>query len=202
MTNYYYSKNPDVKHDEQTWDFELLGNKLTFITDNGVFSKRTVDFGSRLLIESFEVDDQIEGSILDVGCGYGPIGLSIAKKYTERIIDMVDVNELALSLAQKNAEKNNIMNVNIKISDIYQQVEKNDYAAIVSNPPIRAGKKIVHSILKEAYEHLQKNGKIMIVIQKKQGAPSAQKKLKEVFGNCTVVAKEKGYFILKSIKEK
>ncbi|WP_311407912.1 class I SAM-dependent methyltransferase [Liquorilactobacillus uvarum] len=202
MTNYYYSKNPDVKHDEQTWDFELLGNKLTFITDNGVFSKRTVDFGSRLLIESFEVDDQIEGSILDVGCGYGPIGLSIAKKYTERIIDMVDVNELALSLAQKNAEKNNIMNVNIKISDIYQQVEKNDYAAIISNPPIRAGKKIVHSILKEAYEHLQKNGKIMIVIQKKQGAPSAQKKLKEVFGNCTVVAKEKGYFILKSIKEK
>ena len=202
MTNYYYSKNPDVKHDEQTWDFELLGNKLTFITDNGVFSKRTVDFGSRLLIESFEVDDQIEGSILDVGCGYGPIGLSIAKKYTERIIDMVDVNELALSLAQKNAEKNNIMNVNIKISDIYQQVEKNDYAAIISNPPIRSGKKIVHSILKEAYEHLQKNGKIMIVIQKKQGAPSAQKKLKEVFGNCTVVAKEKGYFILKSIKEK
>ncbi|KRL38915.1 class I SAM-dependent methyltransferase [Liquorilactobacillus uvarum] len=202
MTNYYYSKNPDVKHDEQTWDFELLGNKLTFITDNGVFSKRTVDFGSRLLIESFEVDDQIQGNILDVGCGYGPIGLSIAKKYPERIIDMVDVNELALSLAQKNAEKNNIMNVNIKISDIYQQVEKADYAAIVSNPPIRAGKKIVHSILKEAYEHLQKNGKIMIVIQKKQGAPSAQKKLKEVFGNCTVVAKEKGYFILKSIKEK
>ncbi|KRM95906.1 16S RNA methylase [Liquorilactobacillus aquaticus DSM 21051] len=200
MTNYYYSKNPNVKHDEQTWNFELLGNNFTFITDNGVFSKRTVDFGSRLLIENFEIDEQVQGNVLDVGCGYGPIGLSIAKKYPKRVVDLVDVNELALSLADKNAEKNNIKNVNIKTSDIYQRVEKDDYAVIVSNPPIRAGKKVVHNILEGAYKHLQKDGKIMIVIQKKQGAPSAQKKLEEVFGNCTVVAKEKGYFILKSTK--
>lgn len=201
MTNYYYSKNPDIKHDEQTWDFELLGNNFTFVTDNGVFSKRTVDFGSRLLIENFKINEQIKGDILDVGCGYGPIGLSIAKKYPQYHVDMVDVNELALALAQKNAQKNNVINVSIQTSDIYQQVKKNDYAVIISNPPIRAGKKVVHLILEEAYTHLQKNGKIIIVIQKKQGAPSAKKKLEEVFGNCTVIAKEKGYFILESTKE-
>lgn len=102
--NYYYSKNPDVKHEERNFDFRLLGFDFKFVTDNGVFSKNTIDFGSRVLIEAaggLELGDKI----LDVGCGYGPIGLSLAKKNPDAMVEMVDVNELALELAKKTRQK-------------------------------------------------------------------------------------------------
>ena len=114
---------------------------------------------------------------------------------------MVDVNELALSLATKNAAANQIKNVNIWSSDQYQTVTAKDYDAIITNPPIRAGKEVVHGILSQAKDHLVVGGTLTAVLQKKQGAPSAKKKLEEVFGNCQVHKKDKGYFILQSIKE-
>lgn len=204
MTNYYYSENPDIEHQERQWSFSLLGNNLRFITDNGVFSKRTVDFGSRTLlaaVEHIQLFDQISGSILDVGCGYGPIGLALAKRYPKLKVDMVDVNQLALELAKRNAELNQIDNANIFTSDVYEQVQCTDYSAIISNPPIRAGKQIVHSILEGADHHLKNNGTLTVVIQKKQGANSAKKKMEEVFGNCQLIDRNKGYQILQSRKE-
>ena len=137
--------------------------------------------------------------ILDVGCGYGPIGLSLAKSYENRNIHMVDVNHRALELAKRNAKNNNILNVSIYESYCYEGV-KGKFAAILSNPPIRAGKKVVHGILEEAQHHLVDGGELWVVIQKKQGAPSAKKKMEEVYGNCEVISKDKGYFILRSIK--
>lgn len=114
MTNYYYSSNPDVEHKEKKWNFELLGNNIHFTTDNGVFSKNTVDFGTRVLLETIDANLDLDNKkILDMGCGYGPIGLSIAKAYPNSQVDMVDVNELALELAKKNAANNNINNVKI-----------------------------------------------------------------------------------------
>lgn len=200
MENYYYSKNPEVVHEEKKWDFDILGNKINFVTDNGVFSKTTVDYGSRALLDNVKIESMQEGRVLDLGCGYGPIGLGIAKKNSKLIVDMVDVNELALSLAKKNAELNEIENVNIWESSVYGKVERTDYSLIVSNPPIRAGKKIVTQILAEAINHLSVGGRLVIVIQKKQGAPSAKKTMEEAFNNCEVIARDKGYFILESIK--
>lgn len=204
LTNYYYSEHPDVEHQERRWNFSLLGNEFQFVTDNGVFSKRTVDFGSRTLLSALEATSKFEnlqGTVLDVGCGYGPIGLAIAKRYPQLKVEMVDVNHLALDLAKENAKSNEINNVDIFASDIYAQVDKSDYQAIVSNPPIRAGKKIVHQILEGAFDHLQIGGTLTVVIQKKQGAPSAKKKMEEVFGNCEMIARNKGYQILQSQKE-
>ena len=199
MSDHYYSTNPSAKSEEETWSFRLRNKAFHFTTDTGVFSKNAVDFGSRLLIESFEAPDA-PGNILDVGCGYGPIGLSLAHAYPDRTVEMVDVNERALALAKRNAKANQITNVSIHESSIYDSVD-GTFAAIVTNPPIRAGKQTVHQILAEAYDYLTEKGTLTAVIQKKQGAPSAQKKMEEVFGNAEVIARDKGYWIIQSIKE-
>jgi len=194
----YYEDNRDLAHDVQELSVELLGLSLHFLTDAGVFSKNAIDYGSRVLLDNF----QPEGAktLLDVGCGYGTLALTLAKKYGLKAT-LVDVNSRALDLAKKNADKNNIEVNDIFLSNIYDNVE-GKFDAIISNPPIRAGKEVVHTILSDAYEHLNDDGNLTIVIQKKQGAPSAQKKMKDVFGNCEIVAKDKGYYILRSYKEK
>ena len=197
-TNMYYEDNRDLAHDVQELSVELLGLYLHFLTDAGVFSKNAIDYGSRVLLDNF----QPEGAktLLDVGCGYGTLALTLAKKYGLKAT-LVDVNSRALDLAKKNADKNNIEVNDIFLSNIYDNVE-GKFDAIISNPPIRAGKEVVHTILSDAYEHLNDDGHLTIVIQKKQGAPSAQKKMKDVFGNCEIVAKDKGYYILRSYKAK
>ena len=197
-TNMYYEDNRDLAHDVQELSVELLGLYLHFLTDAGVFSKNAIDYGSRVLLDNF----QPEGAktLLDVGCGYGTLALTLAKKYGLKAT-LVDVNSRALDLAKKNADKNNIEVNDIFLSNIYDNVE-GKFDAIISNPPIRAGKEVVHTILSDAYEHLNDDGHLTIVIQKKQGAPSAQKKMKDVFGNCEIVAKDKGYYILRSYEEK
>jgi 16S rRNA (guanine1207-N2)-methyltransferase len=201
MTNHYYSENPTINHDFEQWSFELRGKNFQFVTDSGVFSRETVDFGSRILINTFDWEElPSEGKILDVGCGYGPIGLAIAF-VSQRFVEMVDINFRAVELAQGNANRNGIKLVDIHQSNIYEEVHEETYAAIISNPPIRAGKKVVHEILTQAYPRLKTGGTLTIVIQKKQGAPSAQKKMKETFGNAEIVKKEKGYYIIKSVKE-
>ena len=201
MTNHYYSQEPTTEHDFEQWSFELKGKNFQFVTDSGVFSRETVDFGSRVLIDTFNWEElPADGKILDVGCGYGPSGLAIAFA-SQRFVEMVDINSRAVELAQGNANRNGIKQVDIHQSNIYEAVHEETYAAIVSNPPIRAGKKVVHEILTEAYPRLKSGGTLTIVIQKKQGAPSAKSKMAETFGNAEIVHKEKGYYIIKSIKE-
>ena len=202
MTNHYYTKNPDSKSQQKHWTYRLKGNTLSFTSDNGVFSKNTVDFGSELLVESYDIPEQFQkASLLDIGCGYGTMGLAYGKAYPELSIEMIDVNERALVLAQENAKKNGIHNVDIHESNLYDSVKKSQYEIIISNPPIRAGKIVVHTILEKAYDYLAENGQLVIVIQKKQGAPSAQKKMEEVFGNCERIQWDKGYWILVSTKD-
>jgi 16S rRNA (guanine1207-N2)-methyltransferase len=198
MADHYFSNNPVSKSERKKWDFQLRGHSFSFFSDHGVFSKNEVDFGSRVLIEAFQAPEA-EGPFLDVGCGYGPIGLSLAKEFGSRHIDMIDVNERALELSKENAALNRILNVRIFQSNVYENVT-DQYAAILSNPPIRAGKKVVHEILEKAYDHLVSGGELWIVIQKKQGAPSAIAKLEEVYSSVEVVEKKKGYYIIKSKK--
>ena len=198
--DHYYSSQPSSKSKPQEMKIKLDDMNLTIKTDAGVFSKDKIDKGSETLIAAARKSDYPEGNLLDLGCGYGIIGISLAKSFKNRLIEMVDVNERALSLAKANAQTNQVENVEIYPSDVFSNVTNKKLAGIISNPPIRAGKKVVHQILEEAYDHLIKGGKLQIVIQRKQGAPSAKKKMKEVFGNVERIALEKGYWVLESVK--
>ncbi|MCF1783055.1 class I SAM-dependent methyltransferase [Lactobacillus mulieris] len=199
MAEQYFTKNPNTKHDLKVIDYHLDGIDLKLTTDAGIFSKNRVDYGSGVLIRNMLEENPVSGNILDVGCGYGPIGLFAAKKWPDRQVDMVDVNERAMDLARKNAEVNGVTNANIFASSVYENVDK-QYAMILTNPPIRAGKNIVSEILEKSYEHLLVGGKLLVVIQKKQGAPSAKKLMERTFGNCEIVERDKGYYILRSVK--
>jgi 16S rRNA (guanine1207-N2)-methyltransferase len=200
MPDHYYSKTQQTESNPKYWNYTLKNHSFRFKTDNGVFSKSEVDFGSKLLIETFE-KPLLDGNILDVGCGYGPIGLSVAKQYPDRIVHMVDVNERALSLAKENAELNGIKNVCIYESDQLEAVKDQSFAAILTNPPIRAGKMVVHGIFEQSADRLLSGGELWVVIQKKQGAPSAIEKLSELFGDVETIEKKKGYFIIKAKKD-
>lgn len=196
MTNMYYEKNPTADHDIHELRVRLLDTPMTFLTDAGVFSKRMVDYGSQVLLNTLDLEP--DKTLLDVGCGYGPLGLTLGKVFGVQAT-LTDINSRALDLARANAEKNQV-NARIFQSNVYEDVEGNfDY--IVSNPPIRAGKSVVHEIIKGAFCHLEDQGSLTIVIQKKQGAPSAKAKMEEVFGNCQILKKDKGYYILESVKE-
>jgi len=199
MTDHYYSRKPEVESDPKYWKTELRNHPFQFKTDRGVFSKEEVDFGSRLLVDSFSMPDT-EGPVLDMGCGYGPIGLSLAKDFPDRKVHMVDINERAVGLAKENAAHNQIENIRIYESDGFQSVEENSFAAILTNPPIRAGKRLIFDMFEKSFLHLAPQGELWIVIQKKQGAPSAKAKLQEIFPQVEVAAKKKGYFIFRAIK--
>ncbi|MGM0847153.1 MAG: class I SAM-dependent methyltransferase [Bacillota bacterium] len=200
MTNHYYSRTPEVKSDPRKIEVLLRGFNFRLKTDQGVFSKNEIDFGSRLLIDSF-AENEKAGPLLDVGCGYGPIGLSMAKVFPDRIVHMVDVNERALGLTKENADINGITNVSAYESSCFENVEEKNFSAILTNPPIRAGKAVVHEILADSHNHLAAGGELWVVIQKKQGAASALEKMEEIYGNVEIAAKKKGYHILKSVKE-
>lgn len=195
MSKMYYDEHPDAQHDIHELHVVLLGERMKFLTDAGVFSKKMIDFGSQVLLSclSFQQGE----TVLDVGCGYGPLGLSLVKAQGVHAT-MVDVNTRALDLARKNAAFNQV-EAKIFQSNVYDQVEES-FDHIISNPPIRAGKKVVHEVLSGSFDHLNPGGDLTIVIQKKQGAPSAKAKMEEVFGNCEILKKDKGYYILRSEK--
>lgn len=199
MSEHYYTKDPQVESQPNEWSTQLRGKEFRFKTDAGVFSKGEVDFGSRLLAETF-VMPKVKGNILDVGCGYGPIGLSIAASFPERKVQMIDVNERALALSEFNAGNNEVSNVEVYSSDGLSSVTGNEFAAILTNPPIRAGKRTIFKFYDDAFSKLQAGGELWVVIQKKQGAPSTEKHLEELFGNVETLVRRKGYHIFKAIK--
>ena len=195
MAHYY--TNDEVKSDPTSFDFKFKDHTIHFHSDAGVFSKNFIDYGSQALIRNIELSPGMK--VLDVGCGYGAMGISLA--VVESIeITMVDVNLRALDLCRKNCEVNHIEKAYVFESDAYTNVE-GKFNVILTNPPIRAGKEVVNRILDGSYEHLEISGKFYVVIQKKQGAPSAKKRMEELFGNCEVLDRDKGYYILMSEKK-
>ena len=188
-----YFTNEELPSNVRKTECFVRNQKFLFLTDNGVFSKDGMDFGSRLLLESIPLEE-VGGKILDMGCGYGVFGI-VLSKITGSSVDMVDVNLRALHLAKRNALLNNVNNVNIFESNCYENINSK-YSVIVTNPPIRAGKKVVYNIVMNACEYLNKDGKLFIVIRKEQGAKSLIIDLKKLY-TVEVLEKKKGFFILK-----
>ncbi|GGJ29190.1 class I SAM-dependent methyltransferase [Paenibacillus hunanensis] len=198
MGDHYYSSQPGAAHERRKLETELRGRPFTFISDAGVFSKTGIDYGSRVLIEALDIPQ--DARVLDVGCGYGPMGLSAAVLAPQGHVTMVDVNERAVELARENAKLNDIHNVDIRVSDLFEAVQGETFTVVITNPPIRAGKETVHTIFEQAAAHLEPGGSLWIVIQKKQGAPSAKAKLEQLFDEVEEVTKDKGYRIFKATK--
>lgn len=190
----HYFTNDEIKSNEKIYVTKINDIELKFYTDNGVFSKNKLDFGTRTLLENLEID-RFRGKILDFGCGIGPIGIYLSLKTKEKI-DMIDINKRSISLAIKNSKLNNV-NTNIFESNIYEKINKK-YDFIVSNPPIRVGNEVLYKILFEAKEHLNENGEFWIVINKDQGAKTITKKL-EQFYDVTIVEKNKGFYVIKAV---
>ena len=188
---HYFENDDTLKSVESIKEVIIGGKRYQFITDNGVFSKKGLDFGTRTLLENLDLS-KISGNVLDMGCGYGPIGIYVAKN-TDALVHMVDVNNRSLNLAIKNANLNNVF-VNIYESNAYENIHKK-FNYIISNPPIRVGKKILYQILFDAKKYLNKNGELWIVIHKDQGAKSVMKDLEKEYV-VTLVTKNKGFYII------
>lgn len=190
--SYYFTNDEKLKSEVKKISIIINNLSLSFYTDNGVFSKKGLDFGTRTLLENLPL---LKGQILDIGCGYGPIGIYIAKKYNLSV-DMVDINLRSLDLTFKNSLLNNVK-TNVFESDLYSNITKK-YDFIVTNPPIRVGKNILYKLLFEAKNYLNKNGELWLVVNKDQGAKSLVKDLSKEY-ETTVICKNKGFFVIRAI---
>lgn len=193
---HYYTEQPNTPHQLTNIQYSVKDISLDLSTDAGVFSKTRVDYGSHALIHALP---PLKGSILDLGCGYGPIGIALAKLNPESQVTMIDINHRAIELTLQNISKNNINNTQAYQSNGFEKVT-GSFDTIVSNPPIRAGKKVIYGLFDQSIHYLNPRGAFYIVIQKKQGAPSALDKLITLYNNCEIINKKGGYWILKSVK--
>lgn len=191
---HYFTNEENLKSEIEKVIAEINGIPFYFYTDNGVFSKGELDFGTELLLKNFKYDDSNNKTLLDIGCGCGPIG--IYASHLGFTVDMSDVNKRAIHLSKMSLKEQGL-NANVFESDAYKNIT-NKYDYIVSNPPIRVGKEKLYEIVMNAKEHLKDGGSLWIVVRKQQGAESMVRDMKNVYKTVEVVAKKKGFFIIKA----
>lgn len=199
MTHYF--TNDDSGHDYGEIEFQHDGKKYRFTTDRGVFSRERIDFGSRVLIEAVTGDFHNPGDsvLIDMGAGYGPIGIVVGDALGMKPV-MVEVNENAIEICRKNADENNIHAEVLTRSEYDGGNESSNVALYMTNPPFRAGKQTVLSIIQDAAGRLCAGGIFYMVVQKKQGMPSYKRAIEASFGNVESITNEKGYHVLKAVK--
>lgn len=188
-----YFENDKLPSEIKEYNTNFLGVSFLFKTDNGVFSKDGFDFGTRIMLETIPLKD-MSGDILDLGCGYGVVSI-ILSKFLDANFDAVDVNRRALHLAEMNKKRNSVSNINFFESNCYEKINKK-YDYIITNPPIRAGKKVVYEMLMGAKNYLKKNGVLYFVMRKDQGAKSAIKDLESLY-EIELLCKKNGFFVIR-----
>jgi len=194
MSNHYFVKHPKSKPDLGIIRTYFRGRLFEFITSSGVFSRTRIDLGTRLLIESMILPEK--GNVLDAGCGYGPVGIAAAVFNPNLHVVMTDVNERAVWLAEENAKRNAVQNVDVKHGFLYEPVRDVKFETILSNPPITAGMKIVVTLITQASEQLMDGGLLQIVVRSKISGKRLAEIMKETFGNVDVLARRSGYRVL------
>ena len=191
---HYFTNEENLKSEIEKVIAEINGIPFYFYTDNGVFSKGELDFGTELLLKNFKYDNPNNKTLLDIGCGCGPIG--IYASHLGFTVDMSDVNKRAIHLSKMSLKEQGL-NANVFESDAYKNIT-NKYDYIVSNPPIRVGKEKLYEIVMNAKEHLKDDGSLWIVVRKQQGAESMLRDMKNAYKIVEVIAKKKGFFIIKA----
>ena len=207
--SHYFSEKQEVKSDRKIIKYEIENKNFEFVTDNGVFSKTKVDFGTDVMLKVFLRENMNKKNqkfdVLDIGCGYGVVSV-VVKAFFQKIKTVSsDVNERALELTAENLLKNEVVKdendeFEVRKSFAFDSISEK-FDVILSNPPIRAGKQTIFQIYEKSFEHLNENGEFYCVIQTKHGAKSTQKKLEEVFGNCETLEIDAGYRIFRSVKK-
>ncbi len=177
---------------------EARGFRLRLATDAGVFSRASLDRGTELLLEALEIGPCER--ILDLGCGYGVLGIAAARLSTGGHVVLTDVNERAAALAKANVRANSIRNAEVRVGDLYQAVPDLAFDHIVCNPPIRAGRTVVDRIISEAPLHLLDGGHLWLVVRTRQGADAIRARMARAFGNAEIVRRGSGYKVLRSTK--
>ncbi len=197
-SEHYYSPQPTSEQRLGVITTHLRGHFFEFLTSSSVFSKKRVDLGTRLLIDSMILPE--DGEILDLGCGYGPVGIAAAKLNPDLQVTMTDVNERAVWLAKENSKRNNVKNTRPLHGFLYQPVEKQQFNTILSNPPVSAGTQILTPIVQGAPTHLRAQGSLQIVIKSRIGGKRLLGELGKTFTSVEVLARRSGYRVLLSKK--
>ena len=190
----YFDNDNNIRHNKRIIEFYFNDKNYNLYSDNGVFSKDKFDYGSKLLLETI-TQNKLTGKALDLGCGYGVIGILLANTYPQLTVDMVDITDRAINLSQKNSLNLNLKNVNIFKSNIYENITKK-YNYIITNPPIRAGKETIRKFLLNAKEYLELDGQLWFVMRKDHGVKSMIKELEKYY-IVTIEQKSKGFYIVK-----
>ena len=197
MNDHYYTRVPQSESRPVDCEYNYRGVALSFRTDAGVFSKGEVDTGTRLLLEA--LPEEMSGDILDLGCGWGVIGISIARKWPGTRVVLADVNTRALDLSRENAKRNRA-EVTCVESDGMAALAGQAFDAVVTNPPIRAGKQIIYKMFADAADSLKPGGALYLVIRKQQGAESCMKYLQTIFDSVEKLDKSGGFWVIKAMK--
>ena len=194
MSDHYYSPVPHSAHKPAQVCYTYHGNSLAFHTDSGVFSRLEIDKGTDILLNA--LPENLSGPVLDMGCGYGAIGVAVGKAYPGCRITLADINQRAVELATRNAKENNVQ-AHVLQSDGYAAIPiERAFSLILQNPPIRAGKSVIYQMFADGAARLKEHGALWLVIRKQQGAPSAAAYLRSLFHDVSIPEKKSGYWIL------
>ncbi len=193
----YFDNDKNIKSERKIIKFNFDNKDFSIYSDNGVFSKDRFDYGTRVLLNSVDID-KLSGNVLDLGCGLGVVGIILGTFNKCINIDMVDINERAIDLAKNNLVLNNIK-ANVFVSDIYSNID-NKYDFIITNPPIRAGKNVIRGFLLGSYDYLKDDGILYFVMRKDHGVKSMIKELSVKF-NTSIVNKDKGFYVVLCTKK-